>query len=221
MIEKCGKFTFKWLGPYEVDHFTDHGLISLKNQKGNIFQKMSNQKMSNKLLLKYYIVSDTDHIYSGNVFLTEDEKVLEEDINLFKPIEFRKSYSPNDESNKLNNLWNKLADEIVKNILLNAIGSSSNAIQDYHSIMQTCSTFQIVKQKGKRLLPRVYIDTHEKWEHSSYRNMIMVNVRKLTKLFSQNSVLLLDISNIIKEKTWKSTWLFLCKKNIRVISYTK
>ena len=123
------------------------------------------QKMFNKLFLKYYIVSDTDHIYSGNVFITEDEKVLEEDINLFKPMEFRKSCSPNDELNKLNNLWNKLPDEIGKTILLNAIGSSSNAIQDYHSIMQTCSTFQIVKQKGKSLLPRVYIDTHEKWEH--------------------------------------------------------
>ena len=34
--------------------------------------------------------------------------------------------------------------------------------------------------------------------------MIKVNVRKLTKLFGQNSGLLLDISNIIKEKTWKS-----------------
>ena len=28
---KGGKFTFKCLGPYEVDNLTDHGLASLKN----------------------------------------------------------------------------------------------------------------------------------------------------------------------------------------------
>ena len=33
--------------------------------------------------------------------------------------------------------------------------------------MQICSRFHTVKLKGKRLLPRVYIDTHEKFEHSS------------------------------------------------------
>ena len=30
------KFTFKWLGAYEVDNLTDHDLASLKNQKGNV-----------------------------------------------------------------------------------------------------------------------------------------------------------------------------------------
>ena len=127
-------------------------------------------------------------------------------------MELSKSCSPNDESNDSINLWNKLPDEIVETILLNAIESSTNAIQDYHSIMKICSRFQVVKQKGKRLFPCVYIDTHEKFEHPSYRNMIKVSARKLTKLFGQNSGLLLDISNIIKEKKWKSAWLILCKE---------
>ena len=48
---KCGKFTFKWLGPYQVDHFTDHGLVSLKNQKGNIFKKCSTSFFLNIILL--------------------------------------------------------------------------------------------------------------------------------------------------------------------------
>ena len=74
--------------------------------------------------------------------------------------------------------------------------------------MQTCSRFQIFKQKGKRLLPRVYIDTHEKFEHSSYQSMIKASVRKLTKLFGQNSGLLLDISNIIKEKKMEINWAY-------------
>ena len=124
------------LGRYEVDNLTDHGLASLKNQKVNVFFKKFN-----KLLLKTYIVSDADYMYNGNIHIVEDEKVVEEDINLFKPMEFSKSCSPNDESNKSINLWNKLPDATVETILLNAVESSSNAIQDYHFIMQTCSRF--------------------------------------------------------------------------------
>ena len=108
-----------------MDNLTDHDLASLKNQKGNVFKKKFN-----KLLLKPYIVSDTDHIYNGNVNIAEDEKVIEEDITLFKLMEFSKSYSSNDESNESINIWNKLPDEIVETILFNAIESSSNAIQD-------------------------------------------------------------------------------------------
>ena len=175
---KGGKFTFKQLEPYEVDNLADHGLASLNNQKGNVFKKRFNK------LLKIYIVSDDDRIYNDKVNITKQEQV----------VEFSKSCYPNNESNESINLWNKLPDEIFKTILLNSIGSSSNAIEDYHSIIQICSTLQIVKQKGKRLLPHVYIDTNENFEHFSFRNMIKVIVRKLTKLFGQNSGLLLDIS---------------------------
>ena len=82
------------------------------------------------------------------VNITEDEKVVEEDVILFTPMVFSKSCCPNNDSNESINLWNKLPDQIVETVLLNAIGSS---------IMQTCSRFQLVKQKGKRLIPRIYI----------------------------------------------------------------
>ena len=59
-------------------------------------------------------------------------------------MELSKSCSPNDKSNESINQWNMLPDEIVQ-ILSNAIGSSSNVIQDYHLIMQTRSRFEIVK----------------------------------------------------------------------------
>ena len=85
------------------------------------------------------------------------------------------------QTNQSINLWHKLPDEIVETILLNAIGSSTNTILGYHSIIQTCSRFQIVKQKGGKLLPRVYIDTHEEFEHSSYRNMIKDQCPKIDK----------------------------------------
>ena len=138
-----------------MDNLIDYGLASLKNQKGKVLKNTFS-----KLLLNPYTVSDTDHIYNGNVNITEDKKVVEEDINLFKQMEFSKSCSPNDESNESNTIWNKLPDQVVENILLNAIGSSSNATQDYHSVMQICYKFQIIKQKRKRVLPSVYIDTH-------------------------------------------------------------
>ena len=38
---KGRKFTFKRLGPYEVDNLTDHTLVSLKNLKSNVFFKKS------------------------------------------------------------------------------------------------------------------------------------------------------------------------------------
>ena len=127
-------------------------------------------------------------------------------------MEFSKSCSPSDDPNKSINLWNKLPDERVEIMILNAIESSSNTIQDYHSIMQTCSRFQIVKQKGKGLLPRVCIDTHEKFEHCGFRNMIKVSARKLTKLFGQNSGFLFDMLNIIKEKNGNQLGLIFVKK---------
>ena len=51
--------------------------------------------------------------------------------------------------------------------------------------------------------------------------MINVSVQILTKLFDQNSGLLLDILNIIKEKNGNQLGLFFVKKNIRGMSYTK
>ena len=125
---KGGKFTFKWLGPYEVDNLTNHVLASLKNQIGNAYLKKFN-----KLLLNPYIVSDTDHIYNGNVNITKDEKVVEEDINLFKLMEFSKSRSPNDESNESVNLLNKLPDEKAETILLITIGNFKNSRLPFHN----------------------------------------------------------------------------------------
>ena len=75
-------------------------------------------------------------------------------------MEFSKSCSSNDESNESINQWN-VARWNSGNHIVNAIRSSSSANQDYDPIMQTCSRFQIVKQKEKWLLPRFYIVTHE------------------------------------------------------------
>ena len=74
-------------------------LTPIKNKKGKVFFKNFN-----KLLLEPYMVSYTDYIYDGNVNITENEKVAKEDINLFKPIEFSNSFSPNDDSNESINL---------------------------------------------------------------------------------------------------------------------
>ena len=61
------------------------------------------------------------------------------------------------------------------------------------------------------VLPRVFIDSHEKFENSSYHMMIKAIVQELAKLFGQNSGVFLDISNIIEDQKWKSAWLVLFK----------
>ena len=73
--------------------------------------------------------------------LLKTKRILNRIWNFLNRMDINKPCSPNDKSNESINLWNKLPDEIVETILLNAIGSSTNAIQDYHSIIQTCSRF--------------------------------------------------------------------------------
>ena len=85
--------------------------------------------------------------------------------------------------------------------------------------MQTWFRFQIVKQKGKRLLPRVYIDKHEKCEHSSYGNMINVSARKLRKLLGQNSKLLLDRSKILLDKKIEISLAYSLQRKIFVVCH--
>ena len=65
---------------YDLE-LTDHGLASLKDQKGTDLKKKYN-----KYLLKPYIVSDTDHDDISSI--TEDEKDPRENMNLLKPMEF-------------------------------------------------------------------------------------------------------------------------------------
>ena len=124
----------------------------IKEPKSQCFKKKFN-----KLLPKPYIVSDTDHI-------TDDGKAVEEGINILNRWNSAShALQITSQPNQSINLWSKLPDEIVETILWNAIGSSSNAIQENHSVMQTCSRFQIVQQKGKRLLPAFHILVTETW----------------------------------------------------------
>ena len=85
----------------------------------------------NKLLLKPNIVSDSQ--------LTKDEKVFEEDINLFN--RWNSASHTLQMVSQTNQSTHGIPDETVKKKKsLNVTGSSSNAMQDYHSIMQTYST---------------------------------------------------------------------------------
>ena len=91
---------------------TDYVLASLPNKEGTALKKKFD-----KLFLKPYIVSDTDHIVDSNVSITKDVENVEEDIDLFKPMEFSKQCSLNDKLNESINIWNNLPDEIVKTML--------------------------------------------------------------------------------------------------------
>lgn len=95
-----------------MQNLTDYVLASLQNKEGTALKKKFD-----KLFLKSYIVSDIDHIVDSNVSITEDVENVEEDIDLFKPMEFSKPCSLNDKLNESINIWNNLPDEIVKTML--------------------------------------------------------------------------------------------------------
>ena len=64
----------------------------------------------------------------------------------------------------------------------------------------------MVKQKGKKLLPRIYVNQDVDIKKSIFNGNFKVSVRKLMKLFGQGSGIIMRISELIDEQTWKSAW---------------
>ena len=101
------------------------------------------------------------------------------------------------------NKWNN------QTILSNAIRSCNNAIQDFQSIIQRCSRFQIVKQKEENCFHMLTL--------ASMKNLnILVTKIWLRSVFENWQNYLVKIadfwSNIIKEKKWKPLSLILCNE---------
>ena len=55
------------------------------------------------------------------------------------------------------NFWDMLPDEIIEKIIFDGIKCSADKCQTYTSILHTCSRFQRFQEKGKLLLPQIYI----------------------------------------------------------------
>ena len=92
-----------------------------------------------------------------------------------------------------------LPDELVEKILLSTIEESGYTTpgykcQTYQSILKTCKRFQIIENRGKLLLPRIYIKPND-FLQAAYKGKIKVSVRKITSAFGSSSSVALQISD--------------------------
>ena len=183
---KGGKFCYKWIGPYVVSHITKKGVATLRNNNGLELKK------------KYNIT----HL---KLFIHGDEESLDQttDIPDEKPVE-RPNY------------WDALPNEIVEKILMEPIKSSNQKCVTYNSIMNTCKRFQMIKEPGKKVLTKIYINRDIKYQTLPDGDLI-VSVRSLLKTYGQGSGLLMQIAEIIQLKTWKSAWLTLSPEIVMVL----
>ena len=110
------------------------------------------------------------------------------------------------------NAWIKLPDEIVEKILALPVRSSEEAISTFNNLSLTCSRFStLLQRRSHYLLPRVYLQfsSEDLKEVDKYNGKTKVGVRKIIKLFGEFCGVSLFISEVIKDKTWKSVWLLL------------
>ena len=110
------------------------------------------------------------------------------------------------------NKWNN------QTILSNAIRSCNNAIQDFQSIIQRCSRFQIVKQKEENCFRMLTL--------ARMKNLnILVTKIWLRSVFENWQNYLVKIadfwSNIIKEKNGNHFHLFSVMKNLCGTPFSK
>ena len=184
---KGGKLTYKWMGPYFITNITPKGVATLKNREGKILHKKYNRAQ-----LKPFVDS-----CNKDKLIAEKEEVAKVE-----------------DEEPLKNYWDELPNELVERILLEAMISSSDICLTYESILRTCRRFQLIEKKGKELLPHIYIKADEAIQKClSYNGMIKVSVRKIVKLYGENSGIVLAITEIMKEhpSKWRSAWLLLAQ----------
>ena len=121
---KGGKFSYKWIGPYNIKSISKTGLCFLINEKSFVLKK----KYNVSLLKPYNSKADSD----------PPEEINEKD---------QESDKDRQQQTAGKNLFDKLPDEILELILMNV--TKSHAIDVFYSISRTCERFQSVIE-GKR-----------------------------------------------------------------------
>jgi hypothetical protein len=209
---KGGKFTFKWLGPFVVKALSPKGLATLQNLKSG--KALKNKY--NKVQLKHYV--------DGNEVIVDQSNISEEKPIIHEPNDEKPAHTTNDEKlpvllehedidiNK-KSFFSLLPDELIEEILLASLKSSSHVNETCQNIMGTCKKFRlIIKEKGKTMLPHIYVNPDDVFKNMPLHNgKIKISVQKLRKCFGENSSLLLRLSEIIDNGKWKSARLLLLK----------
>ena len=125
-----------------------------------------------------------------------------------KPVEnSQNSQIPDETPTIAINGLDKLPDENVEKILIQAIKSSDHVCETYNNITDSCSRFQIIGKKGKCCF-LVFLSNQMTILRSRLIE-IKVIVRKLLKSFVQGRELIIRVSELIDNKNWKSAYLIL------------
>ena len=192
---KGGKFSYKWTGPYTIEHITKTGLCTLRNERSATVLA----KKFNVGLLKPYLDPPAED--------PQDEEKQHTVPPDEKPASIQSEDCIQTEVSK----WRNLPNEIVEMILVLAVRISKEPLSTFNHLSLTSSTFNKIMQKNHYLLPTVHIQ-FSKTEYqrlSQYNGKIKVSVRKITNLFGKNSGVCRRILEVVNNKKWKSSWLIL------------
>lgn len=129
---KGGKFSYKWTGPYTIEHITKKGLCTLKNERSTVLAKKFNVG-----LLKPYLDP-----------LAVDPQD-EEEPHAVPPDEKPASTQSEECIQTKANEWSHLPDEIVEMILVLAVQSSKEPVSTFNHLSLTCSRFNTIIHKKK------------------------------------------------------------------------
>ena len=128
---KGGKFSYKWTGPYTIEHITKKGLCTLNNERSTVLAKKFNVG-----LLKPYLDP-----------LAVDPQDEEEPHAV--PSDKKPASTQSEECIQTKaNEWRHLPDEIVEMILVLTVQSSKEPVSTFNHLSLTCSRFNtIIKKK--------------------------------------------------------------------------
>ena len=221
--KKDGKFSYKWHGPYIVESISKKGPCTFRNQGG-----VELSKKYNVAFLKPYIdpVNPVDNENKDDIHdekppnlqdaephkpdLQSLESVLQKDSN-------SSAYHHVDAQTDINsNAWSKLPHEIVEKIIILSVRSSDEVISTFNKLSLTCSRFStLLKRRSHYLLPRVHLQfsSEDFKKADKYNGKIKAGVRKIVKFFREFCGASLFISEVIKDKKWKSACFFWNLRN--------
>ena len=100
---------------------------------------------------------------------------------------------------------------MVEKILVLSVRSLDEAISTLNKLSLTCSRFStLLQRRSHYLLPRVHLQSFNEdlKKVDKYNGTIKVGVLKIVKLFGEFCGALLFILEVLKDKKWKSAWLF-------------
>ena len=184
---KGGKFSYKWTGPYTIEHITKKGLCTLKNERSTVLAKKFNVG-----LLKPYL----------DLLAVDPQD--EEEPHAVPPDEKPVSTQSDECIQTKANEWRHLPDEIVEMILVLAVQNSKEPVSTFNHLSLTCSRFNtIIQKKSHHLLPILHIQFSEK----EYQKLSQYNGK--IKVIGEHSGVSIRISEVVNNRKWKPSWLLL------------